>query len=372
VIAMLIVSVCTAATVVAVLSLVPTWRRRGHTTGSDSPPITVLKPLCGADDALEANLETFFVQDYPAYEIVFGVVDARDPAIAVVEKLRAAHPRVAARLVVHDGKQGLNPKVANLRGMLAAGAHDHVVISDSNVAVGRGYLRSLADTLAQPGVGLVTSLITGSGERSLGARLEGLHLTGAVAAVVAAAEDLTGDALAVGKSLFFRRSVFDTLGGMESLAAVLAEDYVMGRMFTEAGYRVRLSRDPIANVTVDTKLSAFLRRQARWALLRSRLSPLAYPLEALLNPAPVALAAIALGAPVLAVLGWALALATARDAVSWLLLRGRRGVAIAALALVKDVLVLGAWLAAPWKRHVSWRGQRFRVSAGTRLFAQPR
>jgi ceramide glucosyltransferase len=363
----LLLAVCTAATCVAVLALV---RRRAPRARGASPPLTVLKPLCGADPALEANLATFFAQDYPDFELVFGVVDAADPAVAVVARLRAAHPSVRARLVVHDGRLGLNPKVANLRGMLAAGAHDHVVVSDSNVAAGRGYLRGLVDTFAEPGVGLVTSLITATGERSLGARLEGLHLTGAVAAAVAGAEDLTGDALVVGKSLLFRRSVFESLGGMESLAAVLAEDYVMGRMFTEAGLRVRLAREPVENVTVDTTIAAFVRRQARWALLRSRLQPLAYPLEALGNPVAVALAAVALGAPALPVLAWAAALATTRDAAAWCALRGPRGAAIAALALPKDALVLVAWLAAPWKRHVSWRGRRLRVSAGTRLFAR--
>lgn len=367
-----LLSVCTAATVIAVLALVPSWRQRGHRPPIAPPAITVLKPLCGADASLAGNLETFFTQDYPAFELVFGVVDAADPALLVVEDLIAAHPTVAARVIIHDGRHGLNPKVANLRGMLAAGAHDVVVISDSNVAVGPGYLRSLVETLAQPGVGLVTSLISAAGERSLGARLEGLHLCGAVAASVAAAEDLTGDALVVGKSLCFRRSVFESLGGMESLAAVLAEDYVMGRMFTEAGWRVRLSREAVANVTVETTVLAFLRRQARWALLRSRLMPLAYPFEALINPAAVGACAVLLGAPALPVLLWALAVATARDAVAWGLTRGSRGAWVAALALPKDVLVLGAWLAAPWKRHVSWRGRRFRVSAGTRLFSQTR
>lgn len=364
----LLLTVCSAATLIMVIALARATRPRAGATAT--PPVTVLKPLCGADDALEANLATFFAQDYPAFELVFGVVDPADRAIPVVRRLMAAHPAVAARLVVHDGRQGLNPKVANLRGMLAAGAHDVVVISDSNVAVGRDHLRSLVARL-EPGVGLVTGLLVGAGERTLGARLEGLHLTGAVAGAVAGAEMLAGNALVIGKTLLFRRAVFERLGGMESLAAVLAEDYVMGRMFTEAGL-AGVATAPVRNVVVRSTTWTFVRRLARWALLRSRLQPLLYPAELLANPSALALLAVALGADAAAVAAWAVATTLVRDAGAWLILRGRAGLATVLLGVPKDLLALGAWVAAPWKRRVSWRGRRYRVSAGTRLFAQAR
>jgi ceramide glucosyltransferase len=368
-IAFVLIASCTAATVFAVLALGRAARRRDF-AAAPTPPLTVLKPLAGADDALPGNLATFFAQDYPDFELVFGVVGADDKAVPVVRALMAAHPRVRARLVIHDGSAGLNPKVANLRAMLAAGGRDVVVVSDSNVAVSPRYLRSMAARL-EPGVGLVTSLFAGVGERTLGARLENLHLCGSIAPAVAASEVLRGDALVVGKSLLFRRSVFEELGGMESLASVLAEDYVMGRMFTEAGLRVVTSTEIIRNVNVAASVWAFVRRQARWGLMRSRLKPLAYPFEPLANPVAVALAALALGAAPLPVAVWALALAFLRDAAAWLVLRGPRGLAAAApLGLLKDALVLGAWLAAPWKRRVSWRGNRLRISAGTRLYQE--
>jgi len=366
--AFLLMALCTAATVVSLLALATTRLRRS--VAGQTPPITVLKPLCGADEALRANLETFFRQSYPDYEIVFGVADASDPAAAVARELMAAHPGVPARLVVHDGRQGLNPKVANLRGMLAAGAHDVCVISDSNIAVGPGYLASMAAPL-EGRVGLVMSLFAGAGERSLGATLEGLHLTGAVAGALAASELLTGSAVAVGKSLLFRRSLFETLGGMESLASVLAEDYVMGRMFTEAGYEVRIAHEVVRNVTIRQTSWTFVRRLARLGLMRSRLKPLAYPFEPLLIPVAVAALAWGLGADAGVAFGWAAGLTLVRDATAWLLLRGPAGLARAVpLGIVKDLLVLAAWAAAPWKRHVSWRGNRLRVSAGSRLFAE--
>jgi ceramide glucosyltransferase len=365
--ALLPLAICTIATLVCVYAVRRATAPRAPATPA-TPPVTVLKPLCGADEELRASLATFFTQDYPDYELVFGVVSQADPAIPVVRELMATFPGTRARLVVHDGNQGLNPKVANLRGMIAAAdVHDHLVISDSNIAVGPGYLRSMVSRL-EPGVELVTSLIRGAEERTLGSVLEGLHLAGSVAGAVAAAEALSGDALLVGKSVLFRRSVFEKLGGMETLAAVLAEDYVMGRMFTEAGYGVRVATEVVRNVTARASLYGFVRRQARWALLRSRLAPLVYPFEPLLNPVAAGLLAVAFGAPAPLVFAWVVLLGTLRDGVSALLLG--TSPAAAALAPLKDLLVLAAWAAAPFKRRVSWRGRRFRVSAGTRLYAQ--
>jgi ceramide glucosyltransferase len=364
----LLVTICTLAAAAAVASVVRVTGRR-IAAACPREPITVLKPLCGADEALEANLETFFGQRHADFELVFGLERDDDPARAVVERLRARHPVVRARVVVH-GRRGLNPKVANLRGMLAEGAHDLVVISDSNIAVAPDYLERMAATLAEPGVGLVTSLFTGIGERSLGARLECLQLAGATAGSVAAAEILAGNAVCVGKSMAFRLSVLDGLGGIESVSAILAEDYVLGRMFQEAGLAVRLCPDVIRNVTVDTSVGAFLRRQIRWGLLRSRLVPLLYPFEILTVPFAVAALAMLLGAGPW-VLAWGLVVGALRDGAIWLRLRGPAGLARALpLAPLRDLLVVGGWLAAPFNPDVSWRGHRRHVSAGTRVYGR--
>lgn len=359
---------CTAATLVMLCALCMATRHR-VALESDSPPVTVLKPLAGADDALERNLETFFALDYPCYELVFGVVSATDPAAEVAQRLIARHPHVAARLVIHDGRHGLNPKVANLRGMLEAGGYDICVVSDSNIATAPGGLRSMVRCL-EGRVGLVMSLFSGAGERSLGATLENLHICGYVAGGVAASELVTGNALVVGKSLLFRRSTFETLGGLESLASVLAEDYVMGRMFTEAGYEVRLADEIVVNVNERGGLGTFLGRQGRWALMRSRIKPLAYPFEPFLVPLAVGMGAALLESSTWPLV-WAALLTTVRDTVGWLRLRGRKGLLRALpFGLLKDALLLAAWASAPFRKHVSWRGHRLRVSAGSRLFAE--
>lgn len=346
-------------------------RRRLCLPPGDATPVTVLKPLCGADDALEANLETFFQQTWPHLELVFGVEGEDDPAVAVVRRLRERHPDVACRLVIHDGRRALNPKISNLRAMLEAGAHDVVLISDSNVAARPDYVEDMLAHLLRPNTGMVTSLFAGVGERSLGATFENLHLNGPIAGSVAASAELSGRTVTVGKSMMFRRSTLERLGGLESVATLLAEDYVLGRMFRAAGYEVRIAGTVIDNVCAETTVRRFLDRQLRWGLLRSRLKPLAYPFEPLLSPLAVAAVSPLFGVALWLPLVWAFALCAARDAIQWVRLRGSAGL-LAALPLgpVKEALALGVWAVAPFHRHVSWRGRRFRVSAGTRLYAE--
>jgi ceramide glucosyltransferase len=255
--------------------------------------------------------------------------------------------------------------------MLEAGGHDLVVISDSNVAVAPDYLARMVGQLVSGGrVGVVSSLIAGVGDERVGATLDALHLNGYVAGNVAASQELGDRAVTVGKSMLLRRSVFERLGGLESVATLLAEDYVIGRMFHEAGYRVRLCTEPVRNVTGRMSVWRFVQRHLRWGLLRSRLKPFVYLAEPLANPMAVALgAAAALGAawP----LAWGLGLTLLRDALGWLRLRGAGGLAAALpLGPAKDLLLLGVWAVAPFMRRITWRHTTVRVGAGTRLYAQ--
>lgn len=356
-----------------VLFVLSVWRATRRTPYSASlAPISVLKPLCGADEALESNLETFFVQQHPHYELIFGVEGASDPAIPVVERLRERYPDVRSRLIVHNGGRALNPKVSNLRAMLGAGSHDIVVISDSNVAVDPDYLTNmLAHLESEPEVGLVTNLIAGIGEETVGATLENLHLAGTIAGSVAASAELGEHTLVIGKSMMFRRSVLDSIGGLESVATVLAEDYIIGRMFRQAGYKVRIADGLIRNVNQATSVRRFYDRQLRWAMLRWRLKPFAFPAEVLINPITLALLSPLFGVASPWPFFWALAATFVRDGGAWLRLRGSEGL-LAALpfGLVKDLVMTVVLLVAPWKRHVAWRGNRLRLSAGTRLYAE--
>lgn len=367
--AILLATFFTVLSVASVYRL--TQRKLSATPTRKLPPVTILKPLCGADDRLQDNLATFFSQTHPDYEIVFGVEGDNDPAIPIVRRLCDRFPHIETRLVIHAGGCALNPKVSNLQAMLIHGSHDHVVISDSNIAVPATWLADLVTELcADPEVGLITNLFVGTSEESLGATLENLHLAGPVAGSLATSSVLLPNAGTVGKSMLFRRSLFESLGGFASVGSVLAEDYVMGRMFSEAGYRVRIASTTVANVCTKTTVLRFLQRQLRWNLIRSRVMPLSYPLEPLASPMLPALLAPFAGVWAAEVFALGVLLTLVRDGLQWYRLRGAKGL-VAALPLgpIKELALVGVWAIAPFMSRVAWRGKHYRVATGTRLYA---
>jgi ceramide glucosyltransferase len=362
------IALCTTWIVLGLAS-VARVRFRTFARASSLPPVTVLKPLCGADPSLRKNLESFFLQDHVDVELLFGVEGSDDPAAGVVRELLAVHPQVRAKLVVHDGARAQNPKVRNLAAMLPHATHDLVVISDSNVRAPRGYVRELASVWADtPQVGLVTNLFAGEGGATFGAALESVQLCGFVAAG-AALPSAFGDAAVIGKSMMFSRAKLESLGGLARVADVLAEDYLLGKMFQAGAGRVVLAPTILVNVVRGTSVRAFFARHLRWSMLRMRLCPYAFLLEPVTSPLvalPFAIHALGPGAVV-----WALAMWLLRDTGGWLLLRGSRSVvAPLVLAPLRDALMLAAWLATPFKRHVSWRGHRVRLGTGTLLFEE--
>jgi ceramide glucosyltransferase len=329
-------------------------------------PVSVLKPLCGRDADLEENLDSFFRQDHRALELVFGAVDERDPALDVVRSLMARYPDVPARIVVHGGAGALNPKVDNLLGMLPAARHDLLLVSDSNVRAPSHYVRELVTLHERERAGVVTNLFAGTGEDTLGAALENVQLSGFVAAGIALPTAL-GDPILVGKSALFSRRTLDRLGGMKRLADVLAEDFVMGKTFAHAGEKVVVAPTVLSNVTRVMSVRQTLSRQLRWMMFRFRLRPVVAALEPLVSPlAQLPLAWFLFGP---AALVWACGLLLLRDTGGWLALRGARRLYVPfLLSPVRELLVLLLWLVAPFKTHVSWRGKRFRLGAGTLLY----
>jgi ceramide glucosyltransferase len=353
--------------VAGLLAVVRTVRPRRFPE-APSVGISVLKPLCGSDPNLVSNLESFFVQDHEAFELLFGVVDANDSALDAVAQVRARYPQVPCRVIVHEGSGALNPKVDNLLGLLPEARHDLVLVSDSNVRAPRHYLRELAALYAQKRPGLVTNLFTGSDEASLGGALESVELVGFCAAGVAL-PTLLGDPLLVGKSALFSRSRFEELGGFQRLRHVLAEDFVMGKTFAHAGDAIVIAPTVLANVVGKLSVRAVLARHLRWSMLRFRLRPVAAALEPITTPlALLPLAWYLLGPWALA---WLFANWLVRDVGGWLVLRGpNRAWLPLFLSPLRDALSLAVWAVAPLKHHVSWRGRRYRLGAGTLLYRE--
>ena len=336
---------------------------------TSSPAVSVLKPLNGADAGLYENLKSFFEQDHPGLELIFGVTDANDPALAVVTRLQLEHPHVPCKRVVHEGNTALNPKVRNLLGMLPQASHDLLLISDSNVRAPTHYVSELARLHVSERAGIVTNLFAGTDERTLGAALENVQLNGFCAAG-SALPTLSGDAAIIGKSTLFSRSALDRLGGLDRLSCVLAEDFILGKMFERAGLPIVIAPTILQNPNRELSLRTAFARHLRWAMLRWRLRPVAALLEPLTSPLLMLPFAWSLfGGP--AAMLWFFSLLAVRDLLGWVLLRGW-GHAYLPLLLgpVRECAAPCAWLIGAFKRHVTWRGQRLRLSSGTLLYAE--
>ncbi|HEU5116956.1 MAG TPA: glycosyltransferase [Isosphaeraceae bacterium] len=346
------------------------WFTRKRTNLPEhTPPVSVLKPLKGMDEGLEANLRSFFEQDYPAYQLIFGVADAEDPAIGVVKRLMEAYPHQDATIVVGAPAFGLNPKVENLAAMETRRKHDVILISDSNVRVKPEYLRETACYLADPSVGLVTNIFAGVGEKRLGASLENLQLNGFVAGNLAAAFALRITCV-VGKSMMMPVKALEAIGGLESVRNLLAEDQAIGVKVRKAGYAIRLSHHVIDNVNESRDLKWFLNRHSRWLKIRYQMATATYLIEPLSNLTLLGLLwAFASGSPMawggLAAL-WTLGVA--RDAVQAKWLRGSfPKLRDLPLSLVKDLFMLPIWLDSLVNRKITWRGHKLVVGRFTRL-----
>lgn len=335
--------------------------------------VSVLKPLKGTDRDLERNLRTMFEQDWPRMELVVGCEDPRDPALAVVRKVANEYPDVRCRIVTSSLSIGLNPKV-NLCAQLARYAsHDLVIVSDASVVAPKHYVRSMVRTFGIPNTGLVASPLVGFGETTTGGVIDNLMLNLFVLRAICFTKLFARHSCVVGKSMMFRLSDLRRLGGWRVVADVLAEDYVLGRLFRRAGFDVRLCADALPTRTHCEALADGLGRHVRWCQMRRRTSTIAYMAELGANVSVWALSlvalAVVLGRPDFAATGallWGAKVVLDLVSILWLgprQLSGQR----ACCVLVADLLNLWVWLVGAVRRTVDWRGTRLLIGAQTRL-----
>jgi ceramide glucosyltransferase len=262
-------------------------RRAGHgdpTAGRQQPPITVLKPLHGDEPLLEQALASFCAQDYPVFQIVFGVRDAADPALAVVRRLQARFADRDLAVVVDPTAHGRNGKVGNLINMLPRARHDVLMIADADVHVAPDFLAGIAAALERPGIGLVTALYTGlPASAAPAAQLGAMQITYAFLPGV-----LLGRALGrqdcLGAAMTLRRDTLASVGGLEALASHLADDAVLGMLVRERGLRVELASSVVATTVAETTLADLLRHELRWARTMRSVASAGYALSLLQYP----------------------------------------------------------------------------------------
>jgi len=333
------------------------------------PPVSILKPLKGTDPDIYESFRSHCLQDYPEYEIIFGVSDPADPAVASVEQLQREFPDRSIKLIVCSTILGTNVKVSNLEQMVQAARYEHLLVNDSDIRVEPDYLRRVIAPLTSERVGMVTCLYRGVAAPTVGSRLESLGISTDFCAGVLVAQQIEGGlSFGLGSTLAFRRRDLELIGGFRSILDFLADDYELGRRIAELGLKVVLS-----DVVVETHLPAydlggFLSHQMRWSrgvrdarfggyvglvttfglfwalvnLIIARATPWSWAV----------LAAVLL-------LRIAVALAVGKS-----VLQDRNLIANLWLLPLRDLIAVFVWIVSFAGHTVVWRGQKFELKNG--------
>lgn len=230
------------------------------------PAVSVLKPLKGLDIELYENLVSLCRQRYTApFQLLFGVAEADDPAIGVVQRLRREFPKLDIELVVDDRVYGANYKVSNLHNLYRHAKHDVIILADSDIRVGPNYLARVVEPLQDRKAGLVTCIYRAINTGDLPTLVESLFVNTDFAALVMLARKIEKSSYAFGATIAIRREVLDEIGGFLGIANLLADDYELGYRISQRGYRLELSPEVVDTVLAVGSWRRLYDHQVRWA-----------------------------------------------------------------------------------------------------------
>ncbi len=351
------------------------WRVATHRRGlgplsTVRPPVTVAKPLCGLDAELEENLRSYFVQDYPRYEIVLCAREPDDPALPVARKVMADHPGVDATLLVNHGEiPGTNRKVANLVTICRRARYGIIVVADSDIRVEPDCLASIAACYEDEAVGAATCLTVAEPVKGVPSTLGAMYLNEEFLPSILVAKAVEPLTYCFGPTMSARRSALDALGGFESMTDRLADDHILGNRIAAMGHRVELAPAVTRNILYEPSLKALFLHELRWARTIRTVRPLGYAGTVVTFSLVWAVAVLL--ATGFSPYGW-LALAAAfllRAAIAVAVRRkfGLRGMPPVWWIPLRELLSFTVWCASHLGQGVLWRRHAFRVSTDGRL-----
>lgn len=332
------------------------------------PPVTILKPLHGAEPDLYAALASFCRQDYPApVQIVFGVADPADRAAEIVRKLVVDFPDRSLALVTNARRSGANAKISNLINMAAKAQHETLVISDSDILVSRDYLATVASTLDRPGVGLVTCLYRGVPAANIWSRFAAAAIDYHFLPNVLVGLKLGLATPCFGSTMAISKATLAKTGGLESLADQLADDYALGMAVRRTGLQVVLPPLIVTHICAEHSLRQLLVHEIRWARTIRAMDAMGFAGSAVTYAVPMAALGVMLGGltPAVWVLAIAVAARLALQAELHRLFHLRNG--IFWLGPIRDILSFVIFVASFFGRRVEWRGERYGVKADRTL-----
>ncbi|MBI1207113.1 MAG: glycosyltransferase [Azospirillum sp.] len=337
------------------------------------PAVTILKPVCGDDPGLYDNLRSFCLQAYPNVQVVFGAHGPDDPAVPVVRRLiaerSAADPAGAdLTLVIEPRLHGSNYKISNLINMMPAARHGLIVLADSDMRVGTGYLDAVVAPLGDPAVGLVTCLYRGRPAAGVWSKLAAMFVNHGflpsvlVGRIVGAREGCFGATIAL------RRETLERIGGFESLRDQLADDYALGAAVRRLGLAAVMSTEVVDNVMREPGLRSLIDHELRWARTLRSIEPAGFAASIVTFPLlPALLGVVLTGAGLSSMITLAFVLACRYGFMATV----DQALELESVPLwlppVRDLLSVGVLIASFWISNVTWRHQRFRVEADGRL-----
>ena len=251
-------------------------RKRPHIPSGFTPLVTVFKPICGLEHGMDENLRSFCEQDYPEYQIIFGLHGEDDTAIPVIEKIIQDYPQLDLEMVIDTRLHGTNHKVSNLINMFPTAKHDILLVADSDMRVGKNYLHDIVAPFANAANGAVTCLYSGRSEGGLASRLNAMFINEWFLPSVLISNALKDISYCLGATMAVRREILTDFGGFEALSNYLADDYMLGQMVSERGYKIHLSHTIVENLSYESSYKSLFLHELRWARTLRAVEPLGY------------------------------------------------------------------------------------------------
>jgi ceramide glucosyltransferase len=326
------------------------------------PSVTVFKPLCGAEPETYDCLRSFCDQDYPEFQIVFGVADLHDPVVAIVERLKKEFPQRDLQLVVDRRQHGSSRKVSNLVNMMLPAQHEFFVISDSDVRVARDYLARVVAPLLREGVGIVTCSYRGVPRAGFWSLLGSQFINEWFIPSVRVAALGGSRSFAFGTTIAIKRRVLAQIGGFMAIVNQLADDYRLGELTRRLGLRTVLSDVVVDTSVVEGTLEELVRHELRWLRTIRAVRPVGYCMSFVTFGVPVAAVGVVLSGGAAAAVAMLLLTAAARVLLHFTARsEGSRARQLLALPL-RDALSVALWSWSFATRRVHWRNAHYQVN----------
>ena len=343
------------------------------------PPVTILKPVHGTEPQLVENLESFFQQDYPDFEIVFGARDLDDAALRIAQEVRQRYPQVKSRIVVSGPPAWPNAKVFSLHKMIGSSSNHYLVISDSDVRVRGDFLRNVIPPLLESRVGLVTCLYRGIPAGDFWSSLEALGMSVEMPSGVMVADMMEGMRFAMGAAMATRRDALENIGGIATTADYYSDDFVLGHEIWAAGYKILVSHHVVEHILLPRSFDQTLGDQLRWMKSTRYSRPKGHVGAGLTFAMPFGVLGV-ISAAALGQVRLGLGLLTAAFVnrviqsvvVGWGVIRDHRALRYCWLYPVRDLLGFLTWLGSFTSRSFFWRGETYHFGEGGRITPQHR